>query len=1181
MTKFRGYKIFGYTLIGFAALMILLRMTVVWLLPSIEWDKYIKSYIDYPLNIKSTTISFNGCYPIIDLQGIDILTKNHQIALTADHIKLVLNPYTFLFKRIELKDLMIVGMKVRIQYDFQNNRVWLADLPKLEWDLTQGKTAQFNKIAIKHLDVKKSDIHFSFEKNKSLPVREIDLQLTNLNAWASVNKKGEKEIVSEIVVSNDNIALGTGYVKAKGKNQNWEVTGRWKQEEGQLLEWSLNKYDCKNKQCYHFQTWNIELEKIISKVGFFLNEEPLVLAWMKKNEVQGFIDSFAFFATQEGEKIIPTKSFITFKEVGFKAGEEHPGVQGMSGNFSYQDDKIRLALDSHNVVIDYAKIFSEPIVINHVQAQWGALPKEDTRLHGMISTLQIADAVFSGTVSIDQQKGKIQDVDLILEGKKWQIKEALALLPRKVMDEILVEWLKTALQEGNIKQSTLRFKGNPKKFPFDKQEGLFETRFVLENVKLNYAPDWPELNDLKANLTFRNREMLVEAEHAVIANGALFATQATITDLAAPIAILDVKAKLNNQLPQAMEVIENSPLNDSIGKSLSALQFQGGFDLDLGLSIPLTKKVGFPVKVSGKMELEDAKVRVPDWKLEADHVKGVVFFSEKSVLSENLIGEMLNHQTAFTVATRSKEEPDFQITIKGHIGATDLEKWLALSDYHFKTDFIEGDTDYVATLDVFENEKNQPFVLKIRSDLNGVEVKAPLPFKKEAKISKATLFSLEWQPHQFAQLEVEYDEQANAVVLLKVEERDWQFQGGHINLGGLGKAKKREDKILLVDGQMDELDLNEWKKVFLKESVGALSFEPLIALNINKLVFENEVFAKTQVEAQWDKVSKLWNFNFDGPSLKGHVVLPEGEDQREIVVDLKKLTIMGSDENASFQLAEKEVIQRPIDLKIKKLKVKGKSLTDFQARVEPSSKGYDVPRMQMKLKNADILLSGQWDVLTQVKQVTAEGKILTRNTSDLFKALGMSGTVHHAKGNIDFSVQWEGMPTKIDYSTLTGKAAFHLTNGYVQGVDPGIGRVLNLLSLDTMQRRLNLDFSDVTKKGFAFDRFIGAFQFGKGKVSSNKVSLQGPSANIESYGQADLESQEINGVLIVMPNVTGSLPVAAAIAAGNPAVGAAVWLVDKMVSKKLQEIHRYRYRLVGTWDAPKLEDISSFPMSRR
>ena len=125
-----------------------------------------------------------------------------------------------------------------------------------------------------------------------------------------------------------------------------------------------------------------------------------------------------------------------------------------------------------------------------------------------------------------------------------------------------------------------------------------------------------------------------------------------------------------------------------------------------------------------------------------------------------------------------------------------------------------------------------------------------------------------------------------------------------------------------------------------------------------------------------------------------------------------------------------------------------------------------------------------------------------------------------------------------------------MSNGTVQGVDPGLGRVLNLLSLDTVQRRLNFDFSDVTQKGFAFDEFDADFQFGKGKVSSNKVSLKGPSANIESYGQADLENQEISGIIIMMPNVTGSLPVAAAIAAGNPAVGAAVWLVDKMVGKK-------------------------------
>ena len=99
-----------------------------------------------------------------------------------------------------------------------------------------------------------------------------------------------------------------------------------------------------------------------------------------------------------------------------------------------------------------------------------------------------------------------------------------------------------------------------------------------------------------------------------------------------------------------------------------------------------------------------------------------------------------------------------------------------------------------------------------------------------------------------------------------------------------------------------------------------------------------------------------------------------------------------------------------------------------------------------------------------------------------------------------------------------------------------------------------------------FDELTGKLQFGKGKISTNKIEVDAPSANIILYGQADTLHKTLDGEMIVMPNVTGSLPVAVAIAAGNPAVGAAVWVVDKILGKKLQKIHRYRYHVGGSWN---------------
>ena len=65
--------------------------------------------------------------------------------------------------------------------------------------------------------------------------------------------------------------------------------------------------------------------------------------------------------------------------------------------------------------------------------------------------------------------------------------------------------------------------------------------------------------------------------------------------------------------------------------------------------------------------------------------------------------------------------------------------------------------------------------------------------------------------------------------------------------------------------------------------------------------------------------------------------------------------------------------------------------------------------------------------------------------------------------------------------------------------------------------------------------------------------INGPSAKIIGFGQADLLTQGVRGEMTVMPNLTASLPMAAALAIGSPAIGAAVWVVDKMVGIKFRK----------------------------
>lgn len=1009
----------------------------------------------------------------------------------------------------------------------------------------------------------------------------------DLKTWLTIDKAGRNNLISEVFFTegilrnnrgeNKKFQSLNGWLNARGSHKDWNIQSQWVQKDNpRPYEFNISTNGHMQPLCINLQTWGINLKntkRTLDKFGFISSE---LSENMKALPVDAEIDYLSITFSDKETSFLPLEAEMVFSNASLKSSRNNFKIAGLYGALRYENGKTDLLVDSPTITFDHPEWFNRSFNANDLKLWLTYSNSGQGNLDCVLSNITMDETRFKGALTLGFENRAIGDLELSFEANEWPIKKALQLLPTKIMDETLVQWLEKSLQKGKIAQSTFLFRGNPKDFPFDNQEGVFEAKLALENALLDYdSGSWPLLSQLDATVLFHNRSMTVDAKSGLLKGGKLLFAKAVIPDLIAPAAWLTVDAKLQNQLDNAAQIIQDSPLKGSLGKSLAALNFSGGLTLDLGLLIPLTTKNAQPVQVKGAMSIVNGRVSVPSWELQAEELNGTVLFTENTVTADQLKGKLLNQTALFDISSREQDlETEIIIQAQGRLKYADIQQWLKLPIY----EFISGETDYLARVNVFSDVEKHPIHLEVTSPLTGLEVKAPAPFGKDLS-EKPSSIVLDLVPDHSTQFQVQYGANMHYAMLLNYDKDKWQFRGGHLNLGAKPKTKFRDDNILLVDGFLEELNIEDWKSLLGDAPPNTMHFEPLIGLKISKLTLYGESFSKTQLDAEWDKATSVWNFNFNGPSLKGHITLPEGQDKREIMIDLDKLSLSAVSENTT--LAESNyVLQRPIEIKVKRLKINKKSLSDVQARVEPSWKGYDFPRIQAKLKGTEVNLSGQWDAFSHNKKVTAEGTVVTKNSSDTFEALGISGTIHQAKGSIDFSLGWLGSPSKIDYPTLFGKAAIQLNNGYVQGVDPGIGRILNLLSLDSVQRRLNLDFNDITKKGFAFDEFSGKFQFGKNKISSNKVILRGPSANIEGYGQADLENQDISGELVVMPNVTGSLPVAAAIAAGNPAVGAAVWVVDKMVGKKLQEIHRYRYRLVGTWDSPKLEEIPVIPIRR-
>ena len=97
-------------------------------------------------------------------------------------------------------------------------------------------------------------------------------------------------------------------------------------------------------------------------------------------------------------------------------------------------------------------------------------------------------------------------------------------------------------------------------------------------------------------------------------------------------------------------------------------------------------------------------------------------------------------------------------------------------------------------------------------------------------------------------------------------------------------------------------------------------------------------------------------------------------------------------------------------------------------------------------------------------------------------------------------------------------------DGQFLEIEPGIGKLVSLMSLQMLPRRIALDFRDVFSKGFKFDR-IDAQQRDRARRDGDQgvPACTGSAADVEHDGQVDL-ALETQNLTVQRDPAAGRLP---------------------------------------------------------
>jgi len=129
-----------------------------------------------------------------------------------------------------------------------------------------------------------------------------------------------------------------------------------------------------------------------------------------------------------------------------------------------------------------------------------------------------------------------------------------------------------------------------------------------------------------------------------------------------------------------------------------------------------------------------------------------------------------------------------------------------------------------------------------------------------------------------------------------------------------------------------------------------------------------------------------------------------------------------------------------------------------------------------------------------------------------------------------------------------------------------------VLSLQSLPRRLALDFRDVFQEGFAFDNLTGDVTINEGVARTNNLRMRGVQAAVLMEGSADIEHETQDLRVIVVPEInagTASL----AYAAINPAIGLGTFLAQYFLRKPLTQAGTREFHVTGPWSDPKVDRV--------
>ena len=258
-------------------------------------------------------------------------------------------------------------------------------------------------------------------------------------------------------------------------------------------------------------------------------------------------------------------------------------------------------------------------------------------------------------------------------------------------------------------------------------------------------------------------------------------------------------------------------------------------------------------------------------------------------------------------------------------------------------------------------------------------------------------------------------------------------------------------------------------------------------------------------------------------------------------------------------------------LRIADIERGGQRLGPFTARWQATPERLTVAPLGLTLGQISARGELVWEAAGAADTLTrARLDLDGRDLGTAMERLGQDAVIRSGETRVQSQLAWPGAPWQFALERSRGSVEVELRDGRFVNVASTSARLVGLLNVDNLVRRLRLYFSDVTGQGTAFDRVSGAATLYGGILETRgPVTVDGPATRFTLEGRVDLARRELDQRLGVTVPISRNLPLAAVLA-GAPVVGGALFIADRLFGDALDRVTRIHYRVRGPWTAPQI-----------